>query len=369
MTVGKTEYRYIRFPLILALLILTVSAAAQATGKPPTGIIAAPVERSPLVDNIEALGTTVANESVTVTSKITEKIVSIHFADGQKVKRGQLLVQLDDQEEQANLRSEQAILRERQSAMRRTEELFNRKVGSEADLDLAQARVSQTQSDIEAIKSRISAHRISAPFDGVVGLREVSEGALVEPDDALTTLDDLSVVKVDFNIPVVYLSQLGTGLKVKASTSAYPNRLFEGELKSISSRIDPVTRTVRARAWFDNPVQELLPGMLMQLSLQSKPRNTLVVPESAVFAVGRQHFLYVVEGEESTTASRRTVTIGTRKAGRVEIVDGVDAGDFVIVHGTLKVADGSPVKILAVDDGNLDIAKVLREAGQLEATP
>ncbi|OZG74693.1 efflux transporter periplasmic adaptor subunit [Hahella sp. CCB-MM4] len=369
MISGKTEFCCIRLRFLISLLLLVVADELLAAGKPPTGVIAAPVEQFPMVDNIEALGTASANESVTVTTKITEKIVSIHFADGQQVKRGQLLVQLDDQEEQANLRSEQAILKERQSVLRRTEELFNRKVGSEADLDLARAQVSQTQSDIEAIKSRISAHRITAPFNGVVGLREVSEGALVEPDDVLTTLDDLSVMKVDFDIPVVYLSQLETGLQVDASTSAYPGRLFTGELKSISSRIDPVTRTVKARAWFANPRRELLPGMLMQLSLQSKPRDTLVVPESAVFAVGRQHFLYAIEGKKPARAKRHTVTIGTRKAGLVEITQGVEAGDFVIVHGTLKVSDGNPVKILAVDDGNLDIAKVLREAGESESTP
>ncbi len=365
-----TPLRCLRLNLLClgaVLCIGVLTGYAEAAGKSSTGVIAAPVELSEMVDNIEALGTVAANESVTVTSKITEKITGLYFADGQKVKRGDLLVQLDDSEEQANLRSEMAILQERQSALRRVQALFKRNVGSEADLDLAQARVNQSQSDIEAIKTRISAHRITAPFAGVVGLRGVSEGALIEPDDVLTTLDDLSVVKVDFDVPVVYLSQLATGLEVTAITSAYPGRNFAGELKSISARIDPVTRTVKARAWFNNDGQKLFPGMLMQLALQTRPRQALVVPESAVFAVGRTHFVFSIEN--GVTAKRRKVSIGTRSPGKVEITEGLATGDFVIVHGVLKVSDGSPVKILAVDDGDLDIAKVLRDAGTSESTP
>jgi len=383
---SERQLSYLRqnlLSLVAAVSFGVISTYSDAAGRPSTGVIAAPVKMSEIVDNIEALGTVAANESVTVTSKITEKITGIYFADGQKVKRGDLLVQLDDSEEQANLRSGMAILEERQSALRRVQELFKRKVGSEADLDLAQARVNQTQSDIEAIKTRISAHRITAPFAGVVGLRGVSDGALIEPDDVLTTLDDLSVVKVDFDVPVVYLSQLAAGLEVDATTSAYPGEEFHGELKSIAARIDPVTRTVKARAWFENIDQKLFPGMLMQLELQSRPRQALVVPESAVFAVGRTHFVFsIVNGAGSTDATNKTsdkmvdtkakrlkVTIGTRSPGKVEITEGVATGDIVIVHGILKVSDGSPVKVLAVDDGDLDIAKVLRDAGTSEATP
>jgi membrane fusion protein (multidrug efflux system) len=349
--------------LLTAVLTATLATCAIAAERPPVGVIVAAVKSLQLADAIEALGTSSANEAIVLTPKITEKITKIHFTDGQKVVRDQLLVQLNDQEEQANLRSEQAILAERKSVLRRAEELFKRKVGSEAELDLAEARVHQTEADIEAIRTRIQAHRLTAPFDGVIGLREVSEGALVEPDDVLTTLDDLSIIKVDFNVPVIHLSQLTTGLKVTATTSAYPGRTFYGELKSISSRIDPTTRTVKARAWFANNEALLLPGLLMQLELLARPRNGLTVPESAVFAVGRKHYLFTVEkaptDQSVTTALQREIAIGVRTIGVVEILSGVQEGDLVISHGNLKVTSGSKVRIIAVDDGKLDIASVL----------
>jgi len=358
--------------LWLAIWIATTPASAKE--RLPTEVIAAAVTTQQLADTIEALGTSAANEAVILTPKITEKITEIHFSDGQQVKRNQLLVQLNDKEEQANLRAEQAVLAERVSGLRRAQELYNRKVGSAADLDLAQARVSQSRANIEAIKTRIQAHQLRAPFTGVMGLREVSEGALVEPDDMLSTLDDLSIVKVDFNIPVVFLSQLRTGLKVTATTSAWPDKVFKGELKSLAARIDPVTRTVKGRAWFDNQDNLLLPGLLMQLKIESHPRSALTVPESAVFAVAREHFVYRIDNTENTlsanqqdsateqevtTAIKTTVRVGSRSAGRVEILEGVNEGDLVISHGSLKVVTGGRIKVIALDDGDLDIAAVL----------
>ena len=382
-----------QFGRLLIIFFVTVhglSSLVIARERPPTRVIAAQVTTQELTDSIDALGTSAANEAIILTPKITEKITKLHFYDGQQVKRNQLLVQLNDQEEQANLRAEQAILAERLSALRRAEELFRRKAGSEADLDVAKARVSQSRANIEALKTRIRAHQLRAPFTGVMGLREVSEGALVEPDDMLSTLDDLSIIKVDFDIPVVFLSQLSTGLKVAATTSAWPEKVFYGELKSLSARIDPVTRTVKGRAWFDNKDNLLLPGLLMQLQIMSRPRTALTVPESAVFAIERQHFVYTVNGlsgtednqsgksdsaagggpqsSSTTTVVRKEVQIGSRSAGVVEILQGINAGDLVISHGNLKVGPGRKVNVVAIDDGTLDIASVLN-AEKASKTP
>jgi len=370
------------FPTSL-LLILLWPAPVMAKTRPPVDVIAAPVTSAELTDSIEALGTSIANEAIILTPKITEKVTEIHFSDGEKVARNQLLVQLNDQEEQANLRAEQAVLQERISALRRAQELYKRKAGSAADLDLAEARVSQTKADIEAIRTRIKAHQLRAPFAGVMGLREVSEGALVEPDDVLTTLDDLSVIKVDFDVPVVYLNQIRTGLKVTASTSAWPKQTFSGELNSIATRIDPVTRTVKVRARFDNKDQRLFPGLLMQLNIKARPRQALTVPESAVFAIARQHFVYVITAGEddavaqskelpelpfAATVKRQEVSIGTRRVGMVEVTSGLQAGDLVISHGGLKVASKGKINVIAVDHGSLDIAAVLN-SGKSSSSP
>ncbi|MBU6955684.1 efflux RND transporter periplasmic adaptor subunit [Hahella sp. HN01] len=354
--------------LTATLISICIAGTTLAAGRPPTSVVAASTQSAPYYDKIEALGTVSANESVNITPKITEKVISVHFDDGVSVKRGDVLIKLDDEEEQANLRSTLAVQAERESAYRRAQELYNRRVGSEADLDAARARVDQSKAEIEAIRTRISAHQITAPFNGVLGLRNISVGALVEPSDVLTTLDDLSVVKVDFAIPSVFLANLKPGLKVEAETSAYPKQVFSGELKSISPRVDPVTRTVQARALFDNPGRMLLPGMLLQLDLQSRPRTTLVIPESAIATVGTAHYVFVVVEGEPAKAQRRQVGIGSRKAGKVEILKGLEEGDLVISHGLVKISDGSAVKVIAVDDGALNVAKLLQGEQQAEQT-
>lgn len=331
--------------LVLCLVIVChANAQERSSAKAGTPVeMALPVQET-WFDRIEILGTVRANHSLELRSKISERIVSLNFEDGSRVQKGDLLLQLDDREEQAVLASARAVLEERRSALKRAEQLFSRKVGSEADLDAAKARVSESEANIEALKVQIAEHRITAPFSGQLGFRNVSVGTLLSPSDVITTLDDLSTVKADFDVPTAFLSRLQTNRKLEAFSHAYPGQTFGGTLQSVGSRIDPQTRTIRVRAQFPNPNRKLLPGLLMQAVLQSTPRTNLTLPENAVFAVGQNHYVFVVRREgEKLLASLKSIAIGARKTGWVEVLDGLSPDEQVVTQGRQKLRDGDQV--------------------------
>ncbi len=211
-----------------------------------------------------------------------------------------------------------------------------------------------------ALETRLADRLVKAPFAGVLGLRNISPGALVEPGSLITTLDDDSLMKLDFAVPSVFLPDLKPGLGIAAKARAYGNRRFEGEIGSIDSRVDPVSRCINVRALIPNPDRTLKPGILMQVELLRNPRDTLVVPESALLHQGQNHFVWVVG--EGDSAERRQVQIGARRPGDVEIVGGLAAGDPVITHGNDKVRPGQKIRIQAVDDGTKSLKELLESA-------
>jgi len=333
-------------------------APAQQTAAPQR-VIVAPVERVSFADRVEALGTTRANESVEITTNVTEKIAKIAFDDGQRVKAGDVLVVLERGEELAALRSAEAALVERQSAFERTEQLAKQNFAAKAKLDEVRAALQQAEAALDAARARLSDRQITAPFDGVTGLRNVSVGKLVEPGDLITTLDDISVMKLDFAVPSTYLATLRPGLRIVARAPAFPGRDFSGEVRSVDSQIDPVTRSVVARAIVPNPDGLLLPGLLMTVTLFKNPREALVVPEEALAPEGRREFVYLVEAGDPPRAVKREVTIGARRLGEVEIVDGLSAGDLVVIHGTMTLRDGRPVEIVATETEDKPLGEMI----------
>jgi membrane fusion protein (multidrug efflux system) len=209
------------------------------------------------------------------------------------------------------------------------------------------------------LESRLADRVVKAPFDGVVGLRNVSRGALVEPGDLITTLDDDSVMKLDFTVPSVFLAQLEPGLKIEARARPYGERVFDGVVRGVDSRIDPVTRSVQVRALLPNPARVLRPGLLMRVELLIDPRDAVVVPEAALLHQGQDHFvLRLVDADGAPTVERRQVEIGARKPGVVEIRSGLSAGDQVVTEGQEKARPGQPVRVLALDDGSLSLREI-----------
>jgi membrane fusion protein (multidrug efflux system) len=265
---------------------------------------------------------------------------------------------MTSREEHAQLEEARATVNEAERQYRRIRSLEAEGTAAKATLDERQREWETARARLAAIESRLADRLIRAPFTGVVGLRDLSVGALVQPGDLITTLDDDSVMKLEFPVPAVYLDVLRPGLDVAASTPAFEARRFSGKVKAVDSRVDPVTRAVRVRALLPNPDHLLRPGMLMRVELHRDPRTALVIPEEALIPLGRQQFVYVVTPQD--TIEKREIRIGARRPGRVEVREGLAADERVVTHGHLKVRPGQTVSILAVDDGSRTLQELLR---------
>ena len=296
---------------------------------------------------VEALGTGRANESVLITTQTSDIVQKINFDDGDRVKAGQVLLTLIDLEEKARLAALDVDLQEANRQLKRIANLAKKNVASEQLLDEQQAEVNALRAEMNVLKTQMRALEVRAPFDGLLGLRQVSVGALVRPGDAITTLDDLSIIKVDFNIAEVHLPSVAIGQNIRATSIAYPDEIFEGKIVSIGSRVDPATRAIQIRANINNQNFKLRPGMLLQINLQKKMLITLTLPEASLVPVEDKHFVFVVN---DAAVTRKQVTIGLRKPGKVQIISGLKEGERVVIEGALKLRDGSKVKLLNADE-------------------
>lgn len=317
----------------------------------PVPVFTAVVGRQPLAERIEALGTLQANESVSITSNVTETVSAVHFDDGQRVRAGDLLVEMTSAEEHALLEEAKVRADEADRQYRRVKSLVEQRSASESLLDERRRDLDTTRAVLVALESRLADRIIKAPFSGVLGLRNISRGALVEPGDLITTLDDDSVMKLDFAVPSVFLTGLVPGLTIEARTAAFGDREFTGVVHVIDSRVDPATRSVAVRALLPNPGGSLKPGLLMQVRLLMNPRDGNVIPEAAILQQGQQHFVMrVAEGKDGPVAERREIRIGTRLPGLVEVAAGLDTGERVITDGSDQVRAGQRIAVRPADD-------------------
>ncbi len=272
-------------------------------------------------------------------------------------------------EEHAQLEEARATVGEAKRQYQRVRSLEAKGTAAKSLLDERRREWETARARLSAIESRLEDRLVRAPFAGVVGLRDISVGALVEPGDVITTLDDDSLMKLDFPVPSTYLAALRSGLPISARARAYPGRAFEGEIKSIASRVDAATRSVLVRAVLDNDDRALKPGMLMRVELHKNPRDALIIPEESLVPSGNRQFVLLVDEAGGNKVVRREVQIGGRRAGEVEIVNGLAPGDKVITDGTLKVRPGQMVNIRALDDGGRALRKILESSQSPKNAP
>lgn len=315
----------------------------------PVPVVVARAAVGPMVERIRAIGTARANESVTVTAKVTDVVETIHFNEGQRVAKGLLLVQLRDREQRAQLAKSQADLVAAEQQLARISRLARTGTATSQALEQATARVHTLKAEIAAIRARIADRAISAPFAGVVGIRRVSPGTLIQPGTAITTLDDISVIKADFSVPETFISALARGQEIDARVAAYPRRSFKGKVTVVSPRVDPATRAVTVRARLPNGDGALKPGMLIAIDVIQSRRTALQVPEEALIPIRDRVYVYVVDAKNRV--QRRGVIIGKRRPGSVEITAGLKAGEQVVVEGTSRVRPGARVRITRVMRG------------------
>lgn len=335
------------FLLMFALFTLLAGGCSDQ-GDGPKQVAAKPVvvvkaHTLTLHDRVEALGTAQASESITITAGVAGKLEEASFSDGELVRKGRVIVRMDQDEEQAQLVAASSQLAEHQREIRRLEALLARKAAASRDLDERKTLAALTASSIKQIRARIGELTLTAPFDGRLGIRRVSPGALIQPGTVITTLDASGVIKLDFTIPSTQLQGLKTGIRVEARSDALPGQLFAGQIAAIDSRIDPVSRSILLRALIDNPDGLLIPGMLMRVTLLKEKREALVLPEESITQKQDKHFITLVNA--NGVAELRAVQTGLRRDGLVEIRQGLAVGEQVVVRGMGFIKEGQRVEI------------------------
>lgn len=340
-----------RAPLIIALSLLTAACengsdvpGGGGFSRRPTLVVTETTQRRTIRDQVEAIGTAVANESVTITAKVTDTVNHVKFEDGGFVVAGDVLVELTNEEQTALLAEAEANVDDMRTQFDRLKDLLGQGSVPVSQVDAARARYSAAQARYQSIVARLDDRLITAPFSGVLGFRQVSAGTLITPGTAITTLDDVSVIKLDFSIPEVYLNLVKPGTQIEATSPAYPSEIFRATLRTISSRVDPVTRAATVRAHINNDRLLLKPGMLLTAKLITAEREALMIPESALVQRNTEVFVYTLADGR---ASRRAVKHGIRDGGWVEILSGLSEGEEVITEGVIKVRNGSPVNTAA----------------------
>jgi len=317
---------------------------AAVEDRPPVAVVMVEARARELVDEVEALGTTRAREAVEITSRIASVITAIRFREGQTVQAGDVLVELDNAEERAVLAEAEATVIDSRAQFRRASELLASKTVSESQVQQLEATMKADEARLEAARARFEQSLVRAPFAGQIGLRQVSPGTLVTPGTVITTLDDLSTVRLDFTVPESFLGVLESGLSISARSVAFEGRSFDGEVRTVNTRVDPVTRAITIRAELPNDHGLLKPGMFLTVRLAGQSRLRVMLPEAALVPEGDRQRVYLVRDGR---AWQTEVVVGRRLRGEVEILEGVRPGDSVVVEGTQKVANGG--KVTAVD--------------------
>ena len=342
------------FVITLALIAAAgcgkdVDSNTQVARSSATRVVIQRVELQPMIDEIQALGTARANESIEIQPRISSLVERIVFREGQLVSKGDLLLELEDNEIVAGLALAEASLSASRSLYNRSRSLADSQAISASNLEELIAQVRVDEARVEAARARLDNTVIRAPFAGRVGLRRVSPGSFVSNQTVITTLDDVSQIKLDFSVPEAFLTAVSEDMDIVARSLVYPGRIFSGIVASIDTRLDPVSRSVLVRAIIPNPDEALKPGMFLTVNLQRDRGEVLLAPEQAIVPEGSFQYVFVVT---DGTVEKRAVQLGRRVPGFVAIDSGISAGEAVITEGTHKVRNGSQVDTIGDEPSN-----------------
>jgi len=310
-------------------------------GGGPVPVVVETVAAQEWTDALRALGTVHAREAVTITAKVSETVQQVHFESGQQVARGAPLVTLSGQQQKAALASAEAALGEAEQLFLRQQQLVEQQLIARAALDAQRATRDAARAQVAQVRANLSDRVIRAPFAGVLGIRQVSPGALVTPGTPIATLDDVSRVFVDFPVPETELADVGPGQALVGRVATYGERSFDGTVATVSTRLDSASRAATVRGDFPNADGALKPGMLVEVSLSRGTRQALVVPEIAVQQIGSETFVWRVKSDD--TVEKANVEVGGRVPGKVMLKAGVEAGQRIVTAGMGKLQAGATV--------------------------
>jgi membrane fusion protein (multidrug efflux system) len=309
------------------------------------------VEAMTLEDDAQAVGSLRSRQGVMLRPEVSGRISSLGFTDGQRVRRGQLLVQLDDTLQQAQLKQAEAQASIARTNLQRNRDLVSQNFVSQSAVDQSAAALEVAEAQVALTKAQLARMRIVAPFDGMAGIRSVNLGDYVKDGADLVNIEDLSQVLVDFRLPERFIARVKTGQTVDVSLDALPGQRFTGRIDALDSVIDANGRSLLVRARLDNPGGVLKSGLFARTRIVfSKRENALVVPEEALVPQGgKQYIFQVVDGPNGKVSKRIEARIGLRLPGKVEVLEGLAAGDLVVTAGQARLGRGDPLPLRVVD--------------------
>jgi membrane fusion protein (multidrug efflux system) len=324
------------------------ATSAEGGGAPEGGGFAmavevAPVTAGPLTMAIPTVGTLRSNESVILSPEIAGRVAELHVEEGGKVAAGAAVAVLDQSVYKAELAQAQASLELSRANYKRAEELLEKNAGTIRARDEAQAALRNDQASVALAQARLEKTVLTAPFDGVLGLRQVSIGQYLDPGDPIVNLEDIDPLKVDFRVAEVYFAVVKVGQPIEIAIDAFAGESFVGDVYAIDPLIDVNGRAIVIRARVPNTDGKLRPGLFARVNLIYESRErVLFIPEQALIPQGEEQSVFrVVDGKATMTK----VTIGERVGATVEIRDGLAEGELVVTAGQIKLQDGMPVMI------------------------
>jgi membrane fusion protein (multidrug efflux system) len=319
-------------------------AAAKPSAPPPTPVEVAQVKVDTVTEEVSAVGTLKPDESVVIKSEVAGRIQHIEFAEGQKVEAGASLISLDASEYKALLEQNNAALVLNKQSYDRTKDLFAKQLTSHQALDEARSKLDESKAKLAVDKVRLDKMTIKAPFSGILGLREVSQGAYIIPGQTLVRLDKLDTIKLDFRIPEVYLSKINRGQTVTVTLDSFPGKEFAGKVYAMDLAVEEESRTLLLRAKLPNPNLELQGGLFARVKLVlSQREKALLIPEQAIVPQGGDSFVFKIQEDKAILTK---IKLGQRRTGDVEVIEGLNAGDLIVTAGQLKLRPNATVAIV-----------------------
>lgn len=338
------QTKSITLAVLLACTLSTPSYANKSRGNQSVAVVSEEVATHEISQSLSLIGKLEAAESVIISPEVSGKIDRIAVKANQEVKKGQLLIQLNDDKASAAIKEAQAYLNDEKRKLKEFQRLAKKNAITQTEIDGQKASVDIAQARLEAANANLSDLHISAPFSGTVGFIDFSRGKMVNVGTELLTLDNLSLMQLDLQVPERYLSMLSTGMKVDAMSQAWGKTVFSGKVVGIDSRINAETLNLRIRIEFPNKDLKMKPGMLMAAELDFPAINAPIIPVQALEYSGTKRYVYVIGDDNKVT--RTQVTLGARVENRVVIESGLEIGQDIVVQGLVNMREGVTVKLL-----------------------
>ncbi|MGI9274144.1 MAG: efflux RND transporter periplasmic adaptor subunit [Endozoicomonas sp.] len=322
-------------------------AQGSSHGQAAPNVTSTSVSMTQIERKLSSIGSLRANQSVDIAPQISGRIINLPIDDGTSVEEGSALVSLDSREQAARVEEARVALQDVRRQLEYVEKLYQRRAVSKDELEAKQARVEMAKATLDSLSAVLDYYTVTAPFSGVLGFNDVSQGALINAGTVITTLDDLSIMKLYFELPENTLSEIPAGTLVQVSTDAWPDQSFSGSIDTINPRIDPLNLTFTARALLDNPDGKLRPGMLMRLNVLRPAKQVLVVPARSVMFNGNDQYVYVIDPDG--LPQQRFIRTGVTLETLITVTKGLEEGEEIVDQGVVKVVAGRPVKILQTE--------------------